>query len=233
MRRGSSQQLENFMHAAAVAVAAGVAAHLSEDASGGMFPVIAAVVAFSMGFSFLQLAPGFALGVRDAVQALAAPSRSQMLLLGSGGWGLAVAVTDSRWRWDAPWLYECIEGVGVVLIAASVIGQRLYASKLAPGAVAFLGCLGAAGVGAQSGGLLLTALALAGAFALLVTIPRPTPVAANVVHLHAPRRRTWNDAGPARQGWLMAGLLFSAVPLADIAERLQASGYFPVLLRLP
>jgi hypothetical protein len=149
MEQGSSQHIDNIIQSLALGLAMGAAAHLSEDASRGLFPLIAGAVAFGLSFTFLELARGLTL--RNATQISAGGTPWLILLFGIASLSAAAAVTDSRWRWEAPRLYEWIEITGFILIALCVIGQRFYVRELAPTTVAFFGCLGAAGVGAQSG----------------------------------------------------------------------------------
>jgi hypothetical protein len=138
----------------------------------------------------------------------------------------AVLVTDSRWRADAPHLYEMIELTGVLMIAICVLGrswcQHRPLSHPRPALVSspsifLFTCLGAAGVAAQSGGLLLTLMGfLAGTF-IFSPLPKLDSATSQF----------------GRSAIDHTALLFAAIPLADLTEALQAAGHLPVLLRLP
>jgi hypothetical protein len=80
--------------------------------------------------------------------------------------------------------------------------------------------------------LLLTAIGLAGGIAFFAAA-QISP--SKIVHLrNLSANHVWGkDHQAARRRWLASGLLFVAVPVADMAERLQTAGYLPVLLRLP
>jgi hypothetical protein len=141
----------------------------------------------------------------------------------------AVLVTDSRWRAEAHEFYEMIELVGVILIATCVLGRSWYlyrprwpgpaGKSIEAGPLYLFSCLGAAGVAAQTGGLLATLVGfMVGTFIFshLREIPMP----------HGTQRPTPPKIDPSVY-------FFAAVPLADLAEQMQAAGLLPVLLLLP
>ncbi len=227
-------QSEYVLHSLAAAVAVGLAAFLSEDSSGDLFPLVAATVAFSMSFAFLQLLPRITV-TRGSLPRMSSPTSRQLILfVGIAALALGFSVTDSRWRDQAPALYQWIEMIGFILIAVSVLGQHLFTHHHAPFTAGLFGCLGAAGVGAQSGELTMTLTAFVWGIAIFVSRSIPPSGSTKIVRISAhPAYRWWYEGRPVLRTWAICGLLLSSIPLADVAERLQAAGYFPILMRVP
>jgi hypothetical protein len=228
------QQLDFFLHALAAAVAMGVAAYLSEGSSQGFFPLVAASVAFCMTFAFLQLLPRIRVE-KGSLPWMSRPTPRQLVLFGGiAALAIGVSVTDSEWREEAPALYEWIELIGFLLIVVCVVGQHFYAHRKATLTMGLFGCLGAAGVGAQSGELTMTLMAFVWGIALFVAGSMPPSGSLKVVRISMhPAYRWWYEGRPALRTWVTSALLLSSVPLAELAERLQAAGYLPIIARLP
>jgi hypothetical protein len=150
--------------------------------------------------------------------------KRQQVFSGLGLLVVAVLVTDSRWRADAPEVYEVIELGGALMIAACFFGRTwFHKRRLASitssratdsGQVFLFTCLGVAGMAAQSGGLLITFMAFMAATFIFSPLQQ--------FGEHAPSRQLDRTA-----------FLFLAIPIADGAEWLQAAGHLPVLVRLP
>jgi uncharacterized membrane protein len=229
-----THQLDCFLHSLAAAVAVGVSAYLSEDSTGDVFPFVAAVVAFSMSFAFFQLLPRIRL-VSGSLPQMSSPTLRQLLVFaGIVALALGLSVTDSSWRTEAPVLYQWIEMIGFILIIVSILGQHFYTRRYASYTAGLFGCLGAAGVGAQSGELVLTLAALVWGVAI-VTAASARPSSSNkIVRIEVhPAYHWWYEGRPVLRTWVIAGLMLSSIPLADGAEHLQAAGYLPIFLRLP
>lgn len=228
------QQLDFFLHSLAAAVAIGVAAHLGADSSQGFFPVVAATVAFCMTFAFLQILPRIRME-RGSLPWMSKPTPRQLVLFGGiSALAIGVSVTDSEWREEAPAFYQWIELIGFMLIVVAVVGQHLFAHHKASLTAGLFGCVGAAGVGAQSGELTMTLMAFVWGIALFVAGSLPPSGSPKIVRIDMhPAYRWWYEGRPALRTWVTSALLLSSVPLAELAERLQAAGYLPILAHLP
>src|SRR5262245_11871515 len=114
--------------------------------------------------------------------------RKLALTLGAALWLLAMLLTQSRWRSDAPHVYALIAGVGLTLILICVLGRTwctLYIGGLKKRELVTAGpysvvrnplyvfsALGAAGIGAQTGSALLAFALAAGALAIFQAVAR-------------------------------------------------------------
>ena len=181
--------------------------------------------------------------------------------------GLAViAVTQATWFGDAA--HEWIEYVGIGLIVICILGRcwcSLYIGgkkvrelitngpySIVRNPLYFFSFLGAAGVGAQSGSLVIAAVCVLLCWIVFATVVSREETALVEVHGEAyaaylkstprflPNPWKWHDKDemivqPDRVVQTFAdGLFFLlAIPLAEYAEHLQQAGVLPVLMNLP
>jgi protein-S-isoprenylcysteine O-methyltransferase Ste14 len=193
--------------------------------------------------------------------------RKLALLAGIALWALLLLVTQSRWRSSAPQIYAFIRQFGIVLILACILGRTwctLYIGGRKKRALitkgpyslvrnplyVFTG-IGAAGVGAQSGSLLMLALAAAATMLVFHVVVRreeafleaafPGDFAAYAARV--PRfwpHLAWQDADElvvkprlVRRTFFDGCLFLAAVPVADAVGWLHGQGGLPVLAQLP
>jgi len=181
---------------------------------------------------------------------------------------IPVLFIESYWRLHARLLCELIEGFGVAVIIASIFGRTwstLYIGGRKKRELVTVGpyslvrnplyvatVAGAVGIGAQSGSLLVAALAGLIIFAVFWSVVRreeaflraafPVEFAAYAKNVPRfwPRLSGWRNVerleiNPYRVGrtFLQACLFLAAIPAADIVEELQLNGWIPIYLRLP
>jgi protein-S-isoprenylcysteine O-methyltransferase Ste14 len=181
---------------------------------------------------------------------------------------LSLLFIDTIWRAKSPAFYENIELVGIYFIFIGIVGRTwctLYIGgrkketivqngpySIVRNPLYVFSLFGAAGIGAQSGSLAITAfvtLAVASIFYSLVKkeerfLHETFGAAYQRYALATPRFipdfRLWRDVDelevkPAlvRKTFADAVLFMLAIPLADIIELAQQHGWLPVLLRLP
>ena len=194
-------------------------------------------------------------------------TRKLVLLGGLLVWLLVLIVTRSRWDTEAPQLARAVCLAGVVLILVCIIGRTwctLYIGGLKKRTLVVTGpyslvrnplyvftSIGAAGIGAQSGSLVLMVLAAAASLGVFHVVVRreeaylrasfPEEFASYAARV--PRflpRLTWRDAEElvvrprlVRRTFLEGCLFLLAIPVAQTLALLHASGALPVLARLP
>ena len=181
---------------------------------------------------------------------------------------IPVVFTNSYWRLHARLLCELIEGFGMAAIIACIFGRTwstLYIGGRKNRELVTVGpyslvrnplyvatVAGAVGIGAQSGSLLVAALAGIIIFAVFWSVvrreeaflraafPAEFAVYAKEVSRFWPRLSGWRDINrleinPYRVGqtFLQACLFLAAIPAADVLEELQRIGWVPIYLRLP
>jgi protein-S-isoprenylcysteine O-methyltransferase Ste14 len=204
---------------------------------------------------------------RDDLQKL--QRARKRLLLGLFGLTLvAIFFTDSYWYTRRSALYGAIEWFGIVLIFACILGRTwcsLYIGgrkkrelvtvgpySLVRNPLYIFTLLGAVGIGAQSGSLLIAGWFAAVTFIVFDRVvrseerflaeefPSEFQAYARRVHRFLPRFAGWSDVDELfvrprliRQTFLDAGLLLVSIPAADMLETLQRYEITPVLLRLP
>ena len=194
--------------------------------------------------------------------------RKQVVRAGIALWVLLLLVTESRWRVPAPHLYALIEKVGLALILVCIVGRTwctLYIGghkkrelvtegpySVVRNPLYFFTSIGAVGIGAQSGSVVIALLAAAASLGTFYAVVRreetflaeafPADFAAYAARVPRfwPRFSAWREAGEllvkphlVRRTFLDACLFLLAVPLTDLIEWLQTLGYLPILLRLP
>lgn len=194
--------------------------------------------------------------------------RKQVMRAGVAIWVLLLLVTQSRWRVQAPQLYALVEGLGLALIFVCILGRTwctLYIGGHKKRALITEGpysivrnplyvftSIGAAGIGAQSGSVVIAMLSAAASLATFHAVTRheeaflatafPAEFAAYAAHVPRfwPRLSAWRDAEEllvkpylVRRTFLDACLFLLAVPVAGLVDWLQRLGYLPVLLHLP
>jgi hypothetical protein len=228
--------MDRFIHSLGVGVAVGATAHLGEGGSSGAFALVAGAAGFLATTALLSV--GFETPVRrfspvfgDSVWR----RHREFVMACVAILTVAVLVTDSRWRGEAPQLYWWIEAIGLLLIAVGVLGQNLVeyrARDNTPSAVYFA-CAGATGAGAQSGGVLLATVAGLAGMAIYRAAPL-RPNTENIIFLDTSSPAARSVGLPRFSHRVQVGcLLLGAVAVADLAEWLQSVGYLPILVRLP
>jgi protein-S-isoprenylcysteine O-methyltransferase Ste14 len=194
--------------------------------------------------------------------------RKLVLLLGIA---LAIAplvVTESSWRGTAPGVHWLIAVVGLILIVLCILGRTwctLYIGGHKKRRLVVYGpysvvrnplydftIVGAAGIGALSGSILVAVLFAAFAFAVFLHVVRQEEAflaaqfgaefaayAARVGRFW-PRISRWQEPDElivnprlVRRTFLDASLFLLAVPLMALKDLLQQLGAVPVLLHLP
>ena len=194
--------------------------------------------------------------------------RKLVLALGGGVWILLLLFTQSRWRATAPHLQALIEVAGLVLILICILGRTwctLYIGghkkrelvtagpySLVRNPLYVFSAIGTAGVGAQTGSVLVALLFAVGSLAvfqvvarreeafLAATFPAEFVAYAARVPRFWPRLSQWREADElrvkprlVRRTFLEACLFLLAVPAAQLVAWLQQVGRLPVLLSLP
>jgi protein-S-isoprenylcysteine O-methyltransferase Ste14 len=193
--------------------------------------------------------------------------RKQAFVAGIAACAALVAFTDSRWRVDEPLVYGLLVRAGLVLILACIAGRTwctLYIGGHKKRSLVTRGpysvvrnplyvftIVGAGGIGAQAGSLLLVfgfaAFALA-VFSFVVrqeesflaaTFPDEFAAYAARVPRFWPRFSLWQEADEllirprlVRRTFLDASLFLLAVPLMELKTLAQQRGWVPVLLHL-
>ena len=195
-------------------------------------------------------------------------ARKYVLRLGLVLCGCFLLFTDSTWRAQAPNVHDLIGRVGVVLILVCILGRTwctLYIGGLKKKQLITQGpysvvrnplyvftIIGAAGIGAQAGSMVMVALLglLVAAVFYYVAVQEQTFLAATFgddyaayaerVPLFFPRFSGWQEADQllvnpflVRRTFLDASLFLLAIPANDLIDWLQDGGWVPVLLRLP
>lgn len=176
--------------------------------------------------------------------------------------------TDSYWYSHGSPLYHALEGFGVVLIVACIFGRTwcsLYIGgrkkrelvsagpySLTRNPLYLFSLLGAFGIGAQSGSLLIAGWFAVATFLIFYGVvrneerflaqqfPQEFPAYAARVPRFWPQPAGWRDVDELvirpklmRQTFIEACLLLISIPAADILETLQRNGIIPVLMLLP
>lgn len=195
--------------------------------------------------------------------------RRKWLLRAAVGLGASVLlVTDSSWRHSAHGLYEALENVGLYLILICILGRTwctLYIGGQKKRALVTSGpyslvrnplyvftMLGAAGIGAQSGSILLVLVFAMAALAIFYSVvrqeeayladafPHEYALYARDVPRFWPRFSGWRDVDEVvvkphlvRRTFLDACLFLLAVPIADVVDWLQDAGWVTVLFHVP
>ena len=175
---------------------------------------------------------------------------------------------DSYWYSRGSPLYDAVETFGVVLIVACIFGRTwcsLYIGgrkkrelvnsgpySLTRNPLYLFSLLGAFGIGAQSGSLLIAGWFAVATFLIFYSVvgneerflaqqfPQEFPTYAARVPRFWPRIAGWRDVDELvirpklmRQTFVEACLLLISIPAADILETLQRDGIIPVLALLP
>lgn len=182
--------------------------------------------------------------------------------------GLAVCLLgQARWR-PGSVVHELIEWVGVVLIVICIIGRTwctLYIGgrkdtelvTLGPYSISrnplyFFSTIGAAGIGAQFGSVVLVVIAALISIAIFSLVIRQEEQLLSDLHgapyddyrqrvpLLVPRLSLWKDAEvlevrPPRivMTFIDASLMLLAVPISELIEYLQERAILPVFFLLP
>jgi protein-S-isoprenylcysteine O-methyltransferase Ste14 len=195
-------------------------------------------------------------------------TRKRVLLAGGVLWVALLLGIESRWRVGAHEVYELIERVGILLIMVCILGRTwctLYIGghkkrelittgpySLVRNPLYVFTLVGAAGIGAQSGSLIVALLAASSALVifhavarreeafLAVTFPAAFADYAARVPRFWPRFSGWRDIDElvvkpqlVRRTFLDASLFLLAVPVLDLVDLLQDLGWLPVLFHLP
>jgi protein-S-isoprenylcysteine O-methyltransferase Ste14 len=194
--------------------------------------------------------------------------RKQGLWMGVGACLLLMLFCESQWRQQIPTLDRFIEGFGLFLIVLCILGRTwctLYIGGLKKRSLVTKGpysvtrnplyaftVVGAAGMGAQSGSMVIAALFVAASFVIFSAVIRQEEVflsasfpieyanyAARVPRFF-PRPSLWDDAEEllvkprlVRQTFLDACVFLVALPLTEAIEWLHDLGWVPRLLWLP
>jgi protein-S-isoprenylcysteine O-methyltransferase Ste14 len=193
--------------------------------------------------------------------------RKQVLTAGLALWVLLLLFTQSRWH-AQPHLQALVERAGLLAILVCIMGRTwctLYIGGLKKRELVNKGpysvvrnplylftCIGAGGIGAQTGSVLVAVLFAACSLAVFQVVARreeaflaaafPTGFAnyAARVARFWPRLSLWQEAEElrvkphlVRRTFLDASLFLLAVPVANLAEWLQHTGRLPVVLLLP
>lgn len=176
--------------------------------------------------------------------------------------------SDSQWRAEVPHVFQVISQAGTVLILLCVAGRTwctLYIGGQKKRRLVTVGpysvvrnplyvftTIGAAGVGASAGSVVLALLLglLVAAVFYIVAIQEQAFLAdsfgseyaayAERVPLFFPRFSTWRDADQltvnpklVRRTFMDASLFLLAIPLTDVVDWLQDAGWVPVFVSLP
>jgi protein-S-isoprenylcysteine O-methyltransferase Ste14 len=193
--------------------------------------------------------------------------RRQVLALGIVLLLLLLLVTQSRW-FGMPSVHGPIEDSGLLAIVVCIMGRTwctLYIGGLKKRELVIKGpysvvrnplylftTIGAAGIGAQTGSIILIMLFAAGSLAVFQVVARKEEAylaavfpaefadyAARVARFW-PRPWLWQEADElrvrpylVRRTFLDASLFLLAVPLVDLIEMLQRTGWLPVFITLP
>lgn len=193
--------------------------------------------------------------------------RRQVLAVGVLLWVLLLLFTRSHWD-AAPNVRAAIESVGLLAILVCIVGRTwctLYIGGLKKRELVATGpysvvrnplylftSIGAAGIGAQNGSVLLAILFAAVSLAVFQAVARreeaflaasfPSEFAAYVARVARfwPRLSLWREADElrvrphlVRRTFLDACVFLLAVPAADVAAWLQQYLQLPVLITLP
>jgi protein-S-isoprenylcysteine O-methyltransferase Ste14 len=194
--------------------------------------------------------------------------RKQLMLVAVTLLILLLLVIASHWRDPAPHLYALIEKIGLACIVVCILGRtwctlyiggRKKRELISEGPYSVVRnplyvftSIGAAGIGAQSGSIVLALLAtivsLATFYAVVLqeeaflaaTFPEDFPTYAARVPRFWPRLSAWREADElvvkphlVRRTFLDACVFLLAVPIAGAVDWLQRLGYLPVLFYLP
>ena len=194
--------------------------------------------------------------------------RKQVLIVGIAVGVALFAITDSHWRMMWPRAHRSIQWSGLLLILVCILGrtwctlyiggqkQRELVTKgpysVVRNPLYLFTLLGAAGIGALSGSLVM-AVACAG-FAtavflsvvrqeeqfLTATFPREFPAYAERVPRFLPRLSGWQDAEQlivkprlVHRTFLDASLFLMVVPLIGVKALLRDLVWLPIMLHLP
>ncbi len=193
--------------------------------------------------------------------------RRQVLALCIAFLLLLLLFTQSRW-FAVPNVHGPIEDTGLLAIVVCIMGRTwctLYIGGLKKRELVVKGpysvvrnplylftTIGAAGIGAQTGSVILAFLCAAGSLVVFQVVARReeaylkatfaaefTDYAARVPRFW-PRPSLWQEADElrvrpylVRRTFLDACLFLLGVPLVDLIELLQRTGWLPVFIRLP
>jgi protein-S-isoprenylcysteine O-methyltransferase Ste14 len=193
--------------------------------------------------------------------------RKQVLVLGIALWVLLVLFSRSRWQETAPHIQALVEFAGLLLIFVCILGRTwctLYIGGYKKRELITKGpysvvrnplyvftSLGAAGMGAQTGSVVIALLSAAATVAIFSTVarreeaflaatfPEFADYAARVPRFW-PRWSVWQEADElrvrphlVRRTFLDACLFLLAVPGAGLLAWLQQAAGLPVLFDLP
>jgi len=193
--------------------------------------------------------------------------RKQVLVLGIALWVLLVLFSRSRWQETAPHIQALVEIAGLLLIFVCILGRTwctLYIGGYKKRELITKGpysvvrnplyvftSLGAAGMGAQTGSVVIALLSAAATVAIFSTVarreeaflaatfPEFADYAARVPRFW-PRWSVWQEADElrvrphlVRRTFLDACLFLLAVPGAGLLAWLQQAAGLPVLFDLP
>lgn len=194
--------------------------------------------------------------------------RKHALMFGIAASIALLVPTASSWRTSEPRLYELIEDWGMFLIVLCVLGRTwctLYIGGIKKRELVCTGpysvvrnplytftVIGAAGIGAQSGGIAATLILAAGTLLIFYVVVRqeeqflsasfPDAFAdyAARVPRFLPKFSLWRDSGElvvrpdlVRRTFLDGSLFLLAIPIADLIDWGQDSNWLRVLLHLP
>jgi protein-S-isoprenylcysteine O-methyltransferase Ste14 len=193
--------------------------------------------------------------------------RKLALTIGVGACLLLLAATQSVWRVSAPQIYHLVERAGLLLILLCIAGRTwctLYIGghkkrelvakgpySIARNPLYVFTLIGAAGIGAQSGSIVIAVLFAAAAFAiflplvrqeeafLVAAFPLDFPAYTARVPRFFPRWSAWEEANElivkphlVRRTFFDASLFLLALPVATLIDWAQEQHLLPVIVHL-